>query len=279
MSFCGACLLTSSLLLPFSAAAQVVISEVAYDPAGSDDRHEWIEVQNTGTAIIDISKWSFSDGGSTRHALNAPPKNDGKGSLAVSAGGFLILADDARTFENMYPSVPVVVDTTMNLKNPAAGNSVSILLYDERKQLVDSFTYVGGVIAKNSGDTAQRFGSSIAGASPTPGASNVRAAPRVAAPTVSRSPSPATPNTIVKKTRTHAAVRPATQPVTDKEPDSPVATATSLLQTAAASGAAPNFSYWYAAAIGLALAGAGAAYATSSLRKDEWEIEDMGETV
>jgi hypothetical protein len=274
-------LLTSSIaLLPLSAAAQVVISEVAYDPAGSDDGREWIEVRNTGATTVDLSKWSFSDGGSTKHALSAPPKNGGKGSLAVPAGGFLILADDAPTFEVTYPAVADVADTTMNLKNPSAGSSLSVMLYDERKQLVDTFTYAGGTVAKNSGDTAQRFGNAIAASPPTPGTSNVRAPARTAtAAAAKQAPAPPTSRASAKKDRTHAASRPVEQSSPEEEPTAPSATATPVLQAAAAGGAAPGASYWYAAALGLALAGAGAAYATSVLRQDEWEIEDVEETV
>jgi hypothetical protein len=45
-------------------AANLVISEVLYDVAGSDDTYEWIEVYNAGDTFVDLSNYSMGGGGS-----------------------------------------------------------------------------------------------------------------------------------------------------------------------------------------------------------------------
>jgi len=185
-NFCSASLrtATSSAFLaalfffaPAFAHAQVLINEVMYDPSGSDDKQEWIELYNAGDAAVDISKYSFSDGSSaTKHGLNAPPKNGGIGSLSIPAGGYLIIADDALSFEAANPSVANVIDSTMSLPDPNAGVSVTVTLYDDQKNVADTFMYVGGSNADNKGDSAQRAGSLIIPAAPTPALANAQEA-------------------------------------------------------------------------------------------------------
>lgn len=284
-NFSAGYLATSSIVLaPFFVSAQVVVSEVAFDPIGSDDKREWIEIHNLGTSRIDLSKWSFSDGGTTRHALNLPPKNGGRGSVSIAPGGFLIIADDAAMFAKTYPEVSDIIDSAMNLKNPASGGSVSIVLYDEHKQVADTFTYAGGMTAKGSGDSAQRFGTTVMAGPPTPGAENQKtparmpvqaAVPKSAPQTVAR----ATPSKKAKSTPTvrkppKAAADPQEASISDERPGAPMMTG----ETAAA--ADGSFSrVWYAGALGLAGLGGLAAYAARRFGHDEWEIEDMGETV
>ena len=50
------------LALPACAHAQILISEVMYDPVRSDDKQEWIELYNGGDTAVDITKWTFTDG-------------------------------------------------------------------------------------------------------------------------------------------------------------------------------------------------------------------------
>ncbi len=43
---------------------KVQLSEVLYDPSGSDDEFEWIELYNSGSLPVDLSGWSLGWGGS-----------------------------------------------------------------------------------------------------------------------------------------------------------------------------------------------------------------------
>lgn len=177
-NYLGVCCATIfSVLVPTLVHASVTISEVMYDPAGSDTNQEWIELYNSGDTSVDIAKWSFSDGSSaTKHGLNAPPKNGGVGTTVIPAGGYVIIADDATTFVSAFPSVSPVLDSTMSLPDPKAGVAVTVTLYDADKTLTDSFVYVGGSNADNKGDSVQRSAAGIIPALPTPGVANAQTA-------------------------------------------------------------------------------------------------------
>ncbi|MCR4281332.1 MAG: lamin tail domain-containing protein, partial [Candidatus Kaiserbacteria bacterium] len=50
-------------LLPFTASAQVVISEIMYDlETGSDSGREWVEVFNSGGSSVNLTDWKVSEG-------------------------------------------------------------------------------------------------------------------------------------------------------------------------------------------------------------------------
>lgn len=274
----------SVAFLPVIVQARVVITEVAYDPLHADDTHEWIELFNDGAETIDLAKWSFSDGSSqTKHALNAPPKNGGTGSLSIAPGEYIVVADDATTFRAEYPQVAHVIDSTMNLPNPPVGASASIGLYDDKKQIADTFAYVGGTSQKNTGDSAQRAGSHVIGAAPTPGASNA-IAPRLpvaaAAPAKKTAPAkPARPRVTGQDAGEVAGVShvpPEAAPV----PEIPAADMPPVRSQVAATGSVPPLSSpWLWGSVLLALCGGGVAAYAKSLEQDEWVIEDTSDTV
>ena len=168
------------ILLPHHVHAQVVINEVMYDPPGSDGTQEWIELFNAGSSQVDLTKWTFNDGSNTtKHVFNVPPKNGGIGPIAIQPGGYVIVADDAATFEAAYPSVPNVIDSTMSMPDPNAGVATTLTLYDDQKTAVDTLSYTGGTNADNKGDSVQRVspaGPDSIVAAPTPGGANATVA-------------------------------------------------------------------------------------------------------
>ena len=55
------------LLVAAPAQAQVLITEVQPNPAGSGtDSGEWVEIHNTGTGVVSIEGWILNDFGPTR---------------------------------------------------------------------------------------------------------------------------------------------------------------------------------------------------------------------
>ena len=77
-----ACALWLALLWAGSAGAQIVLSEVLYDPVGSNAGNQWVELRNLGAASADLTGyrlcyrfhyWTFPTG--TR----------------ISPGGFLVV--------------------------------------------------------------------------------------------------------------------------------------------------------------------------------------------
>lgn len=146
------------LFFPFYhslAAGPIIINEIMYDFAGSDDKHEWVEIKNISDSAVDLKNWRFNDG-SSNHSLNEPPKNGGQGSLIIPAHNLAILAADAITFLNDNPNFSgIVIDTVMSLKN----DSSTLKLIDNNGNVIDEVVYqkeMGG--DDNKGFTLARTG-------------------------------------------------------------------------------------------------------------------------
>lgn len=110
----------------FAQANSLVISEIMYDPAGSDDKHEWVEIQNTGAEKVPIvggsssSAWRFYDG--SNHTLTFFG-----GASVLEPGAFLILADDPATFIADHPGFNgTIYKSSLSLNNDADTLKLSI---------------------------------------------------------------------------------------------------------------------------------------------------------
>lgn len=116
--------------IPLSIASKedLIISEIMYDPAGTDTGHtDWIELYNNSSSVIQLKKDSFgifdekdlksgSDGihYTTCHKLSS--------DISIDPHGFIILADNATEFKNDYPKVDAgaIIDTTFDLSSDDA---------------------------------------------------------------------------------------------------------------------------------------------------------------
>jgi len=120
-------------------SADLEITEVMYDPEGTDTNREWIKLYNNGNEDITIisgktkSAWRFSDGenGETKHYIND--------TLVISSGSYAILASDKTTFLDEYSSYSNddVADTSMSLNN----TSGIVKVWDSSGSIVASFEY------------------------------------------------------------------------------------------------------------------------------------------
>ncbi len=60
------------------AVAEVIISEIMYNPQGSDTNNEWVEIFNTGSSAVDLAGWTLED------------IQDGKVSSTIQSGTVLL---------------------------------------------------------------------------------------------------------------------------------------------------------------------------------------------
>ena len=76
------------LLFPLSVSAQLVITEISYNPEGADTDKEWIEVINTGDSSIDLTKYRLiiSNKGTKHHI------REGIGGTIIDANEVVVLA-------------------------------------------------------------------------------------------------------------------------------------------------------------------------------------------
>ncbi|MGI9240035.1 MAG: tandem-95 repeat protein, partial [Verrucomicrobiales bacterium] len=118
------------------AAEAILISEIMYHPASENNAEEFIEIFNSGDAVIDVGGWRFTSGiNFTLPTAMIPP------------GGYLVVAADPTAFTDAYGEVPLLV----------GGWSGGLSNRGERLRLVDSvgnesddFNY------SDQGDWAQR---------------------------------------------------------------------------------------------------------------------------
>lgn len=262
------------LFLPSSTSAAVYISEIMYDAPGADTKAEWVELQNTGSVSVDISKWKVSD--ASKHVLNAPPKNGSKGSMILAPNSFLILAADAPMFLSAHKNVHyAVIDTSLSLGN--AGGTIS--LFDASSTLQDSATYSATEGGEGNGESLQKINGTFVPGIPTPGSINSEI--RIEKPVVEKSlPTPKKTKKTASRSKSKTVSEPRQPVYKNTDPNFVIPeTATSVVPVVDES---PSLamSPWMYGAFGTAIAGAGAALVANRKKKDEWDIiEEMDDSV
>lgn len=135
---------------PFS--GRLLVSEVLYDPTGSEPDAEWIELYNAGSAAVDLSNYKVGDeetsgGGEGMFAFPAGAR--------LEAGRFLVIANRADTFYATYgfwPDFELVESsaTVPNLVKYSAWSTGSLnlanagdelLLLDAADKLLDAVSW------------------------------------------------------------------------------------------------------------------------------------------
>lgn len=135
------------ILLPTLAlASQVVISEIMYNPLGSDMGREWLEIKNISTTTISLvdGSWRFNDGSS--HLVATSSAN-----TFLQPQEYGIIADDPNKFLLDNPSYSgVLYDSSFSLKN--SDTKISILKNGLED---DSVTYSISLGADDNGKTLE----------------------------------------------------------------------------------------------------------------------------
>lgn len=166
--------LTALLASPLAGAASVslVISEVMYNPSGTEPDGEWIELYNLSGAPIALSGYKIGD--EETSGLGEGMMQFPGGSIA--AGGTVVIANSASTFFAAYGFNPAyeLVDTDATVPEMTkylawASGSVSLsntndelLLLDAGDGLVDAVSWGTSLFAFNPGTTAVADGVSLA---------------------------------------------------------------------------------------------------------------------
>lgn len=138
-------------ILPTRCWASLSITEIMYDPEGTDVNHEWVEIRNDSNEEIDISAWKFFENNSN-HSLTSVV-----GGTVLSAGSFAIIADNAQTFLTDYPNfIGILFDSVFSLNN----SGETIALKDELGNIINEAIYT-------SSDGANGDGKSLSGGQST----------------------------------------------------------------------------------------------------------------
>lgn len=93
-----------------AAGPEIVINEVMPNPSAvSDDRGEWLEVHNRGSAAADLQGWTIASNNDTPHVIGS--------SVVVPAGGYVVLGRNGNGKQNGGLDLTYVYGTTITLAN------------------------------------------------------------------------------------------------------------------------------------------------------------------
>ena len=145
------------LLVPVITHGQVRITEIMYDPEGSDTKREWIEVFNEGSSAVDLNTYFFFEG-NVFHKLVA------QGSSILEPGTYAIIADSIAEVVAEYAGfMGQIFDSVFSLNN--TGETISMA--NASKAIIDTVTYSSDMGANNDGNSLQVNGDVIITARPT----------------------------------------------------------------------------------------------------------------
>ncbi len=165
-------LLFLSVIFPIYVHANIEISEIMYDltapPSDSDADREWIELHNTGTESVNLSKWYLYD--SSHHVLHPDPNG---GLSDIPAGGYSVVVQDITKFKIDWPQYSGLL---FYASFPSLANeNDTIHLKDNNTKdgaIADSVSYDSSMGASEDGNSLQKINNSWVPAVPTPGALN-----------------------------------------------------------------------------------------------------------
>lgn len=155
------------ILSPLISYAQVAISEVMYDPAGTDTKREWVEVCNVSSGSVDLTTFKLFES-SSNHGIVAF-----SGGSILEAGRCGVVADDPASFKIDFPSYSdALFDSSFSLSN----SGEQLILRTAADVDIDTSSYPA-TAAKGDGNTLHRSGSTYTAGAATPGTESGFSAP------------------------------------------------------------------------------------------------------
>ncbi len=104
--------------------SEIIITEIMYNPAGSDTDWEWIEIYNSSTASIDLSGYVLDDAS----GVQLSEANIASGVLPPQESAILFDADGvtAEQFKDVWGNVNLIAVTNWSALGNGAGDSIGI---------------------------------------------------------------------------------------------------------------------------------------------------------
>lgn len=120
-------------LLLSGAMSEIMITEIMYNPEGTDTDREWIELYNDGSQPVNLSGWTLREDNSNR-VLSIYG-----GDFAVMPYSFAVIAKNGLNFTNEHPAYSgVIVESAISLTNSAGRN---LTLFDNNNIVHDNVIY------------------------------------------------------------------------------------------------------------------------------------------
>lgn len=150
-----------ALYAPFcGAASPLLISEIHYNPVGTDDKHEFIEICNAGDGAVDVAGYKLYES-SSNHTLTLA-----RGASVLASAQCAVLVTDPPTFLSDFPSFSATLfDTTFSLSNTGE----VLILRDQNGADVDGISYAPSQGGNGDGQSLHRTGTTFVGGVVSPG--------------------------------------------------------------------------------------------------------------
>ena len=122
---------------PLALRAEVIITELMYNAAGSDTDHEWAEIFNTGTTAVNIGGWQFGDAADSQWATAFPA------NTILQPQQALVLTSNTTIFDAQWGSGinRIQVGSFPPLANTPSSNNERPSLRNTSLQIIDAVTY------------------------------------------------------------------------------------------------------------------------------------------
>jgi hypothetical protein len=122
--------------------AAVIISEIMFEAAGSDDNREWVELYNTGNSPVDISGWRLHD----EDAGSQPGSPIPSGTILAAKQAIVLIENEAAFLADWGAGINYIVypgmGTSLNMANaPAAPGDEVLMLKNASDVVVDVVDY------------------------------------------------------------------------------------------------------------------------------------------
>lgn len=140
------------------------ISEIMYDPVGSDTSREWIEIYNDTHNTVDITSWKFFENG-INHGITSY-----SGGSILSSYSYAVIVDNPTKFLEDYPNYHgAIYDSTFSLSN--SGEHIALKEFSSGGE-VDSVDYNITIGGSNDGSTLSKIDGIWVRGEATPGTDN-----------------------------------------------------------------------------------------------------------
>ena len=170
------------LMVSANARGQIILSEVMYNPAGSEQTNEFIELYNAGDSLaISLAGWRIGDDTAQDEIIPA------RSEALVSSKGFAVILDEgyfqsSTQYDSIIPPDAIILtinDNTLGSGGLSNSTAETIVLIDASGDTVARYTYSLGnpdgvsdeKIILNDDDSESNWGNSLQ-ANGTPGKSN-----------------------------------------------------------------------------------------------------------
>ena len=136
----------------------LLITEIQFDPSGTDTNREWLEVYNDSSASVNFSTYKFFESG-VNHGLTAV------GDANLAPGEYGIIVQDAAAFLADYPgSSAKLFKSSFSLSN--SGESLSVK--NSAGTILDTRDYSPATTGSGSGLSEQMEASVWGKGNPSP---------------------------------------------------------------------------------------------------------------